>query len=118
MAYAAVALSTINTPYSVFFADDGPQAPFPFNVTYLLAGLAIFVGLVFLGIAALRANVLPGRWRTLPLIVGLSSLLPVWILGSIHLEVPIVVLGVAWMLLGYVLWSERGASARQPAHVW
>ena len=117
LAYAAVALSMVNAPYSVFFAERGPQTPFPFNVTYFLASLAIFIGLVFLGIAVSRADVLPGRWRTLPLIVGLSALLPVWILAFIHLEVPVVVLGAAWILLGYVLWSERGASARQPAHV-
>lgn len=117
LAYAAVALSMVNTPYSVFFAEDGPQTPFPFNVTYFSASLAIFIGLVVLGVAVSRAGVLPGRWRTLPLILGLSALLPVWILAFIHLEVPVVVLGAAWMLLGYVLWSERGASARQPAHV-
>ena len=117
LAYAAVALSMVNTPYSVFFAERGPQTPFPFNVTYFLASLAIFIGLVFLGIAALRANVLPGRWRILPLIVGLSALLPVWVLAFIHLEVPVVVLGVAWVLIGYVLWSGRSASARQPARL-
>ena len=115
LAYAAVALSVVNVPYSVFFAEDGPQTPFPFNVTYLLAGLAIFVGLVFLGIATSRAGALPGRWRILPLIVGLSALLPVWILAFIHLEAPVVVLGVAWMLLGYALWSEAGALGRRPA---
>ena len=111
LAYAAVALSMVNVPYSIFFAEDGPQTPFPLNVTYLLAGLAIFVGLVFLGIATVRAGALPGRWRTLPLIVGLSALLPVWILAFIHLELPVVVLGVAWMLMGYVLWSSRSVSA-------
>ncbi len=117
LTYAAVAVSMVNAPYSVFFAERGPQIPFPFNVTYFSASLAIFIGLVFLGIAVLRADVLAGHWRTLPLIVGLSALLPIWILAFIHLEVPVVVLGVAWMLLGYVLWSERSASARQPAHV-
>ncbi len=117
LAYAAIALSMFNVPYSVFFAEDGPQTPFPFNVTYFLATLAIFIGLVFLGIATSRSDALPGRWRTLPLIVGLSALLPVWILAFIHLEAPVVVLGVAWMLMGYVLWSEGGASARRPAGV-
>ncbi len=93
LAYATVALSMVDTPYSVFFAEDGPQTPFPFNVTYFSAGLAIFVGLVFLGIVTARAEALPGRWRTLPLIVGLAGLLPIWVLAFIHLEVPVVVLG-------------------------
>ena len=117
LAYAAVALSVINTPYSVFFAERGPQTPFPFNATYLLAGLAIFVGLVFLGLATVRADAIPGRLRILPLIVGLSALLPVWLLAFIYLELPVVVLGVAWMLMGYGLWSARRVSARQPARV-
>jgi hypothetical protein len=108
LAYAAVALSTVNGAYSVLFAEDEPQTPFPFNITYGAAALAIFIGLVLLGIAALRANALPGRWRTLPLIVGLAALLPVWVLSFIHLEVPVVVLGVGWILLGYALWAEKG----------
>ena len=117
LAYLAVALSTVNAAYSAFFAEDGPQTPFPFNITYGVSALAIFIGLVLLGIAALRADALPGRWRTLPLIVGLSALLPVWILAFIHLEVPVVVLGVAWVLIGYVRWSEKGEALRQPARV-
>jgi len=31
-----------------------------------------------------------------------------WVLAFIHLEVPVVVIGSAWILLGYVLCSERG----------
>ncbi len=56
LAYAAVALSTVNAAYSAVFAEDGPQTPFPFNITYGAAPLAIFIGLVLLGIAALRTN--------------------------------------------------------------
>ena len=107
----------VNMPYSVFFAGDGPQTPFPFNVTYFSAGLAIFVGLVFLGLVTARADALPGRWRTLPLIVGLAGLLPVWVLAFIHLEAPVVVLGVGWMMLGYVLWAQTGEGLQQPIRV-
>jgi hypothetical protein len=108
LAYAAVALSVVNAPYSLFFEEDAVQPPFPFNVTYGVAALSIFVGLVLLGIATLRAENLPPRWRALPLVIGLSALLPVWVLAFIHLEVPVVVIGAAWMLLGYILCSERG----------
>jgi hypothetical protein len=55
----AVALSAVNAPYSLFFAEDGPQTPFPFNATYLAGSLAIFVGLTFLGITIRRTGVLP-----------------------------------------------------------
>ncbi len=112
LAYVAVALSAVNAPYSLFFAEDGPQPPFPFNVTYFAGALAVFVGLTFLGIAAWRKEALPPRWRSLPLAIGLSALLPVWILVPIHLELPIVVLGLAWML-GYVLWSESRTFTRE-----
>jgi hypothetical protein len=117
LAYAAAALSVVNAPYSVFFAEDGPQTPFPFNVTYAIAALAIFVGLVLLGLATLRAEILPRRWRALPLAIGLLALLPVWVLAFVHLELPVVVLGLAWMLLGYVLWSDKGAPVRPTAPV-
>lgn len=117
LAYVAAVLSVVNAPYSVFFAEDGPQTPFPFNVTFAIAALAIFVGLVLLGLAALRAEILPRRWRALPLAIGLLSLLPVWVLAFIHLELPVVVLGLAWMLLGYVLWSDQGTPVRRTASV-
>jgi hypothetical protein len=101
LAYVALALSAINAPYSLFFAEDGPQTPFPFNVTYFAASVAIFVGLVLLGLAVWRTGLLPPRWRVLPLALGLSALLPVWALALVHLELPVVLLGLGWMLLGY-----------------
>ncbi len=103
---AAVALSVVNAPYSLFLAEDGPRTPFPFNVTYFVGTLAVFVGLVLLGIAASRTEALPPRWKLLPLVVGLSALFPVWVLTFVHLELPVVALGLAWISLGYVLWSS------------
>jgi hypothetical protein len=38
LAYAAILLSAINTPYSLFFAEAELQPPFPFNVTYFTGG--------------------------------------------------------------------------------
>jgi len=70
LAYVAVALSAVNAPYSLFFAEDRPQAPFPFNVTIFMASLAIVVGLILLGTATLQAGILPAGWRSLPLVVG------------------------------------------------
>jgi hypothetical protein len=113
LAYLAFALSLVNAPYSLFFAEDAPQTPFPFNITILAASLAIIIGLVFLGIATLRVGVLPTRWRMLPLVIGLLALLPVWVLAFVHVELPVVVLGFGWILLGYALWSEADATTRQ-----
>ena len=91
LACVAVALSVVNAPYSLFFAEDGLRTPFPCNVTYFVGTLAVFVGLVLLGIAALQTEVLPSRWKLLPLV---------------HLELPVVALGLAWILLGCVPWSS------------
>ena len=117
LAYAAVALSAVNAPYSLFFAEDGPQTPFPFSATYFAGALTVFVGLTLLGIATLRAGILPPRWKILPLAIGVSALLPVWVLALIHLELPVVLLGLGWMLLGYVLWSAEGEQVRHAASV-
>ena len=109
----AVALSAVNAPYSLIFAEDGPQTPFPFSATYFAGALAIFVGLTLLGVATLRQETLSPRWRILPLAIGLSALLPEWVLALVHLELPVVLLGLGWMLLGYVLWSAEGEQARR-----
>jgi hypothetical protein len=107
LAYAAVALSAVNAAYSVFFAEAGPSTPFPFNATYFAASIAIFAGLVFLGMAVLRTGVLRGRWRFVPLVLGLSAFLPVWVLVLVHLELPVVLLGLGWMLLGYAMLTRE-----------
>lgn len=113
LAYAAVALSLINAPHSLI----SDRMTLPFNATYFVATLAVFLGLMFLGIAVLRTEALPSGWRYMPLILGLSALLPVWVLAFVHLELPIVALGLAWMLLGYVLLSRKDEVVRRFASV-
>jgi hypothetical protein len=107
LAYAAVALSFVNAPHSLFFAEEGPSTPFPFNATYFAASVAIFAGLALLGVAVLRDGVLRRRWRVLPLALGLSAFLPVWVLALVHLELPVVLIGLGWVALGYALLSDR-----------
>ena len=106
LACVAVALSVVSAPYSLLFAQDGPRTPFPFNVTYFVGTLTVFVGLVLLGIVASRTEALPPRWKLLPLVVALAALFPVWVLTLVYFELPVVALGLAWILLGYVLWSS------------
>jgi hypothetical protein len=115
LAYVALALSAVNAPYSLFFAEDVPRTPFPFNVTYFAASVAIFVGLASLGLAVLRTRLWTSRWRALPLALGLSALLPVWVLALVHLELPVVLLGLGWVLLGYALWAGKSETSRRPA---
>jgi hypothetical protein len=53
----------------------------------------------------------------MPLAIGLLALAPVWVLAFVHVELPVVVLGFAWVLLGYILWSEADASIQQRSRV-
>lgn len=74
-----------------------------------VAGFGPFLGLVLVGSATLQARTFPSPWSALPLATGLGG--PVLILagGGLALinerllEVPIVMVGIAWVLLGYLL---------------
>jgi hypothetical protein len=98
----------------------------PVQVGWLLQLLAYPVhatGMVVLGIATLRAKVLP-RWRSLPLMIGVltlpSLLLPFFVSaissGTLLWDVMYgafsLPYGLSWALLGYVLWSEKGEGVR------
>lgn len=85
-----------------------------------VAGFGPFIGLMLLGGAVLRAGVLPKPWSALPLAVGLGGPLLIvvgGILAFIHerlLEVPIVLVGLAWMLLGYSVLVVKDAVVHTP----
>jgi hypothetical protein len=97
---------------AVFFGGDFPLMPF-----FVLPGLlAVVVGFVLLGVAILRARVLP-RWAAAVLIVGALAMLganeqTAWVLMSIPL-------GIAWVAVGYLLWSgsRMGEVTRQTSRV-
>jgi hypothetical protein len=98
-----------------------------------VTGFSTFIGLVLLGLAARSVGALPFAWRNLPAAMGIAAIPAVTVIGglleAIHerlLELPIVAFGVAWVVLGFLLWSpphggaERcraaaPASGRQPA---
>lgn len=78
---------------------------------FLLGLLALFVGLVLLGVATLRARVLPS-WFGVLLIVGL---IVVAVLVGVQLPpVGVVAYGVFWVLVGYVLLSSRATPVTHP----
>lgn len=79
---------------------------FPVSLFYLCAAAGTFGGLILLGVAAWRAGSISRSRRTLPLAVGLLPV-PAAISGLLHEELPILLLGVGWMLLGYLIWSEN-----------
>ncbi|MCA1729106.1 MAG: hypothetical protein LC751_06775 [Actinobacteria bacterium] len=79
------------------------------EVIGIVGELGLLIGLVLYGAATLQARVLP-RWCGilfivfLPVGILLGSLQPIW--G-----------GLAWLALGYTLWSRRGVPDEQPSRV-
>lgn len=106
-AYLAAVLAGI-TAVAALVAWDGDMPPI-FNGTMGVATLCILVALFALGIIVRRDTILPRPWRTLPLALSLLFV-PLLLVGGLLsaaderlLEVPIVLLGIAWILLGYAI---------------
>jgi hypothetical protein len=95
-----------------------PLPPF-----YAVAGFGPLLGLVLLGSAALQAGVFPPPWSALPLAMGLGGPLLVLDGGGLALiserllEIPLVLVGLAWMLLGYSVLVVKGATVEAPVRV-
>ena len=110
----ASAVSLIGLALSVPAPGD-PAAPALLRITYMAAFLGILVGLLALGVAALRARTMPAPWHVAPLAVGVLWF-PLQGIGfAISDGVGLVLGGLAWALLGYVLWSGSGTTAAQPS---
>jgi len=86
-------------------------------VFFLIAGILFSLGGILLGIATMRARVLP-RWAGLLLIIGvLLNIVDAPLSGTPGSVVGIVsfvffALAVGWM--GYALWTAKGEALRQP----
>ncbi len=81
-----------------------------FWVLMLPAGLALIVGLVLTGIAVFRTGVLP-RWVAALLIVGSLAMLG---FNDQTAEVLMAIpFGLAWIAVGYALWSDRSTQVRR-----
>ena len=112
VALAASAVNLIGLALSIPAPGD-PDAPTLLQITYMAAFLAILLGLLALGIAVLRARVMPAPWGAVPLAVGVLWF-PLQGVGfAISDGVGLVLGGLAWALLGYVLWSQSGEPAAQ-----
>ena len=93
---------------ALFFGGDFPLMPY-----FVVPGLlALVVGFLLVGITILRSGVLP-RWVAVLVIVGALLMLGAnEQTARVLLMIPF---GVAWVAVGYVLWSGVGASTGQPA---
>ncbi len=108
LAWASLALALVVVGGGVYLATTG-AAGFPqSNATIALPGLSILASLVLLGIAVRRVGALPGRWRSFPLSMGVAGLplimispMLIILLPQRLLELPLVVFGLAWVMLGW-----------------
>jgi hypothetical protein len=95
----------------------------PLPSLYAVAGFGPFLGMVLLGSATLQAKVFPPLWSALPLAMGLGGALLILAGGGLALmserllEIPIVLVGLAWMLLGYSVLAVEGTTVKAPARV-
>lgn len=86
---------------------------FPFSLFISIGSASSFLALVILGVAFFRARYDLGYRRAIPLIVALLPL-PLAVTGIIHFEMPIFLIGIAWMALAYFLariasWKVKNA---------
>jgi hypothetical protein len=86
----------------------------------ILGVLALIVGPLLFGVASLRRERLPRRWRFVPLFIGVVGLM--WIFsgsddGSLTFAFMFfrTLFALGWLLMGYVLWSYRDRPVRQMA---
>lgn len=97
-----------NLVQAVFFGGDFPLMPY----FVIPGGLAMVAGFLLVGLAILRARVLP-RWAAGLLIAGALAMLGVNDQNAqVLLAIPF---GVAWVAVGYALWLGLGESAPRPA---
>jgi hypothetical protein len=106
-ALIGVALMLVTTVISIAAAGR------PIGLAEAIFGIALLVtlvGFVLYGAATLQAKVLP-RWGGVALIVALPVSLFLGEYGGNAL------FGLMWLGLGYVLWSQRGATSERPSRV-
>ena len=101
LAYVALPLAIGNVIVEFISAD-----------LFFPADFAVLGSLVLLGLALVRADLAQYRWRRWPLALGLAFI-PALAIGVVlesfderYLEVPLVLLGLVWMSLGYLILTE------------
>lgn len=88
----------------------------------VVSGLGPAVVLIVLGRSVMKRQLWAGYWRFLPVALGIGFV-PAIIIGAIletslgerFLEVPLLLIGLAWMLIGYQLWLHEDSVAHVPS---
>lgn len=90
-------------------------------VLIILGSLALMLGPLLFGIAALRKGVLPRYWRALPLFTGLMGFVWLFFTNSESDRLSFVffrtLFALGWMLMGYVLWSDSREIVEEPSTI-
>jgi hypothetical protein len=105
-AFVGTALLLISTAVTILAGRE------VLNFLFVLGFLGT-LGLVLLGVATLRARVLP-QWCGVLLIVAALGILVYFVLGNYG---GAILYGLLWLALGYALWSGRGTAVEQPSRV-
>ena len=86
----------------------------------ILGGFGMMIGALLFGIAALRREILPRYWRILPLFTGLTGFAWFFFTNSEGNRLSFMFMrtlfALGWLLLGYVLWSDREETVESPAY--
>ena len=117
LAWVVVVASAVNLiGFALPIPTPGePDASVLLRITYMVAFLGILVGLLMLGVATLRSRVVPTPFGAVPLAVGVLWF-PLQGIGFVIADgVGLILGGLAWVLLGYVLWSGSGTPHAQPS---
>ncbi len=114
--FAGTVLGTLGN-IGVYWVGTVTPAAIEFSfLAFMMPMLLLFsIGFPLFGVGTLRTNVAPrlGAWLlTVGWFPGLFLL--TFLLGQLTLGT--LLINFAWVVLGYALWSEKTAVARQPAH--
>jgi hypothetical protein len=92
---------------------QGDEPPSPLMEAFFVSFITFGVGLALFGIATLLAHQLP-RWAAVLLIVGGALNLALFFLpGGLPVSPADLIISVAFIWLGYALWSGAGAPAAE-----
>ncbi len=114
LAYFAL-VATLTENFALLLMRWDEATFWPIHAAGIQLGLvAIVLALALLGLASFRGRVLPSRWRAVPLAISLLwvglLLFGEWAGDVIspyrELSLGFVPAGLAWMVLGYVIWSS------------
>ncbi len=109
VAFIGTVLVLVSTLWAIILLDR-----FGTTVAGLLFGLGLLgwiVGFVLFGITTFRAGVLP-RWSGVLLVAY-----PLVLIAGVPVEGPLILVGLLWLALGYVLWTQNDTPAERPSRV-